>query len=193
MKKLQVDPKAKALIFDLDGTIVDTMPVHLLAYQKVLGNFGIEFTKQNLDKMAGLPTKETMELIFEKHGVKADAAEEAKNKEDEYEKLMPSLKPVEIVLDVIKEYHGKLPMSVGTGGYRRLSKKSLELAGVSKYFDIVITNEDVKNFKPHPETFLRCAELMGVQPEYCQVFEDGRLGIEAAKTANMMWVDVTKI
>jgi HAD superfamily hydrolase (TIGR01509 family) len=83
-------------------------------------------------------------------------------------------------------------MAVGTGGSRRLSLKSLDIIGLGGYFDILVTSEDVSNFKPHPETFLKCAELMGVAPVDCEVFEDGVLGIQAARTAGMMVVDVTE-
>jgi HAD superfamily hydrolase (TIGR01509 family) len=83
-------------------------------------------------------------------------------------------------------------MAVGTGGSRRLSLKTLGIIGLQDYFDILVTSEDVSNFKPHPETFVKCAELMGVNSVDCEVFEDGVLGIQAAKTAGMMVVDVTE-
>jgi HAD superfamily hydrolase (TIGR01509 family) len=83
-------------------------------------------------------------------------------------------------------------MAVGTGGSRRLSLKTLEIIGLKGYFDILVTSEDVSNFKPHPDTFLKCAELMGVAPSDCEVFEDGILGLQAARSAGMMVVDVTE-
>ena len=111
---------------------------------------------------------------------------------DEFEKNMPRIPEIKVVTDLVREYHGKLPMSIGTGGSRRLSLKTLGIIGLSDYFDILVSSEDVSNFKPHPETFVRCAEIMGVAPEDCQVFEDGILGLQAAKTAGMMVVDVTQ-
>ncbi len=190
MKKIPVDPKAKALIFDLDGTIIDTMPVHLKAYQTILAEFGIDFTPQMFEKVAGVPAKETMEIIFKEHHISADPAATAILKEEEYERSMLHLKPIANVLEVIEEYHGKLPMSVGTGGSKKLSWKALDEVGLSKYFEILVSNEDVSKFKPDPETFLRCSELMGVEPQFCQVFEDSKLGIHAAKVAGMMWTDI---
>ena len=83
-------------------------------------------------------------------------------------------------------------MAIGTGGSRRLALKTLEVIGLDRYFDILVSSEDVNQFKPHPETFLKCAELMGVEPADCEVFEDGILGIEAAQAAGMMVVDVTQ-
>ena len=76
------------------------------------------------------------------------------------------------------------------GGSKKLSWKALDEVGLSKYFEILVSNEDVSKFKPDPETFLRCSELMGVEPQFCQVFEDSKLGIHAAKVAGMMWTDI---
>ena len=100
------------------------------------------------------------------------------------------VKPILPVVEIVKKYHGILPMAVGTGGHREAVERTLELAGIRKYFDIVITANDVNNFKPHPETFLKCAELMNVDPEFIEVFEDGDLGIEAAIAAGMVATDV---
>ena len=83
-------------------------------------------------------------------------------------------------------------MAVGTGGSRRLSLKTLEIIGFKDYFDVLVTSEDVAHFKPNPETFLKCAQQMGVNPSDCEVFEDGILGIQAAQSAGMMVVDVTE-
>jgi beta-phosphoglucomutase-like phosphatase (HAD superfamily) len=101
------------------------------------------------------------------------------------------MKPVAPVVELVKEYHGKLPMAVGTGGYKRLSWKTLEILGLNQYFDILVSGEDVKHPKPHPETFLKCAARMEVNPEVCHVFEDGELGIQAAHAAGMMSTLVT--
>ncbi|MFO8021966.1 MAG: HAD hydrolase-like protein, partial [Perlabentimonas sp.] len=92
-------------------------------------------------------------------------------KERAYEKMMHKMKPIEPVVTLVKKYHGKLPMSVGTGGYHRLAWKTLEILELADYFDILVSSEDVKNGKPHPETFLKCAKIMGVDPNVCQVFE----------------------
>ena len=81
-------------------------------------------------------------------------------------------------------------MSVGTGGHREAVERTLQVTDLRKYFDIIITANDVENFKPHPETFLKCAEMMNVDPEYIEVFEDGDLGIEAAIEAGMRVTDV---
>jgi beta-phosphoglucomutase family hydrolase len=191
VKKLVIDPKAEALIFDLDGTIADTMPVHFLAYKNILRDYGIEFTPELFATLAGIPAVGTIQKLNELFGTKMDAVEVGHYKENEYEKIMHKMKPVTPVVELVHEYHGKLPMAVGTGGYKRLAWKSLEILGLEDYFEILVSGEDVEHPKPHPETFLKCAALMGVEPGVCHVFEDGALGIEAATAAGMMSTLVT--
>jgi beta-phosphoglucomutase family hydrolase len=192
LKKLSVDNRAKGLIFDLDGTIADTMPVHFIVYRNILAQYGVDFTPEVFDTLAGVPAIGTFERINEMYGLRLDAFEMGHFKERTYEKMMHLIKPIDPVVEIIHQYHGKLPMSVGTGGYTRLAWKTLSILGLDKFFHILVSSEDVTHHKPHPETFLRCAELMGVEPGFCQVFEDGRLGIQAAETAGMMAVNVTQ-
>ena len=191
IKKLEINPKANALIFDLDGTIADTMPVHFWAYKNILEDYGIEFTPELFGTLAGVPAIGTIKILNERFGTQMDPEKIGHFKEAEYEKIMHKMKPVEPVVELVKKYHGKLPMAVGTGGYKRLAWKSLEIVGLERYFDILVSSEDVTHPKPHPETFLRCAELLGIEPEFCQVFEDGDLGIQAANAAGMMSTLVT--
>jgi beta-phosphoglucomutase family hydrolase len=192
LKRITIDSCAKGLIFDLDGTIADTMPVHFEVYRRILKNYGVDFTPEVFDNLAGVPAVGTFEKVNEMYGLNLNAYEMGHYKEAEYEKMMHLIKPIEPVVEIIHQYHGKLPMSVGTGGYTRLAWKTLQIIGLDSFFKILISSEDVQNHKPHPDTFLKCAELMGVEPQFCQVFEDGRLGIQAAETAGMMVVDVTE-
>jgi beta-phosphoglucomutase family hydrolase len=192
VKKLEINPKAKALIFDLDGTLADTMPVHFWAYKNILMDYGIDFTPELFGTLAGIPAVGTIQKLNEQFGTQMDPERIGHFKEAEYEKIMHKMKPVEPVVELAKKYYGKLPMAVGTGGYKRLAWKSLEILGLDKYFEILVSSEDVTHPKPHPETFLKCAELLGVEPEFCQVFEDGDLGIQAANAAGMMSTLVTE-
>ncbi|MFV0590635.1 MAG: HAD family hydrolase [Draconibacterium sp.] len=185
-KKLEINPKAKALIFDLDGTLADNMPIHYLAYRNKLKEYGIDLKSDLFMSLAGVPAVETVVRYNELFGTSMDAEKVAHEKEAEYETLMIKMKPVEPVVALLKKYHGKLPIAIGTGGYRRLAEKTLEIIGINQYVDIMVSADDVTHSKPHPETFLKCAEQMGVASEFCQVFEDGEPGMQAARTAGMM-------
>lgn len=191
MKELKINPKAKALIFDLDGTLADTMPVHFWAYKNILKDYGIDFTPELLVALAGIPAVETIEKLNELFGTKMNAEEIGHLKEDEYEKIMHKMKPIVPVVELVKKYHGKMPMAVGTGGYNRLAWKTMEILGLERYFDVLVSSNDVTHPKPHPETFLKCAELLNVAPADCEVFEDADLGIQAAKAGGMMATLVT--
>ncbi len=191
MKKLEINPNAKALIFDLDGTLADTMPVHFWAYKNILVDYGIVFTPELFATLAGVPAVGTIEKLNEQFGTKMNPEEVGHFKEAEYEKIMHKMKPIIPVVDLVKKYHGKMPMAVGTGGYHRLAWKTMEILGLDKYFDILVSSNDVTHPKPHPETFLKCAELMDVEPAICEVFEDADLGIQAAKSGGMMATLVT--
>jgi len=189
---LKVNPKAKALIFDLDGTLADTMPIHYIAWKNAAAKYGIDFTIELFSQLAGVPLYATVEKLNQKFGKNIDPKEMGDIKEAEFEKNMHLTPEIMAVTDLVRTWHGKLPMAVGTGGSRRLSLKTLEIIGLKGYFNILVTSEDVSNFKPHPDTFVHCAELMGVNPVDCEVFEDGLLGLQAAKAAGMMVVDVTQ-
>ncbi len=189
---LSINPSAKGLIFDLDGTLADTMPIHYITWKNAAANYGIDFTTDLFSQLAGIPLYPTVEKLNQIFGKTIDPKEMGDLKEEEFENNMHLTPEIKVVTDLVRKYHGKIPMAIGTGGSRRLSLKSLDIIGLGGYFDILVTSEDVSNFKPHPETFLKCAELMGVAPVDCEVFEDGVLGIQAARTAGMMVVDVTE-
>lgn len=190
--ELKINPKAKALIFDLDGTLANSMPIHYTAWKNAASRYGIDFTTELFMQLAGIPLYPTVERLNQLFGKNINPKELGDLKEAEFEKNMHLTAEIKIVTDLVRKYRGKLPMAVGTGGSRRLSLKTLEIIGLQGYFDVLVTSEEVTHFKPHPETFVKCAELMGVGPSHCEVFEDGTLGMQAAKSAGMMVVDVTK-
>ncbi|MDP2338015.1 MAG: HAD-IA family hydrolase [Bacteroidota bacterium] len=191
-KNLNINPKAKGLIFDLDGTLGDTMPIHYMAWKNAAAKYGIGFTPKLFMELAGIPLYPTVVKLNELFGKNIDPKELGDTKEAEFEMNMHLTPEIKIVTGLVRANHGKLPMAVGTGGSRRLSLKTLEIIGLKDYFEILVSSEDVSHFKPHPETFLKCAELMGVAPGDCEVFEDGILGMQAAESAGMMVVDVTQ-
>ena len=187
---IKIEEGIKGLIFDLDGTIADTMPIHYIAWKNTAARYGIDFPEELFYDLAGVTLYAIAEKLNETFGKNIDPIKMGDAKEAEYEESLWKAKPIIPVVETIEHYYGKMPMAVGTGGNSRLARKTLEAMGVSRYIDIIVASDNIKNPKPHPETFLRCAELMGVKPENCQVFEDGALGIQAALTAGMKVVDV---
>ncbi len=187
---IKIPQKAKALIFDLDGTIANTMPNHFISWRKAVIPYGIDFSAELFMQLTGMPRTATIEKLNEMFGTKMNPDIVGKVKETHFKTLVDLTEEIGVVTDVIRKYHTILPMSIGTGSTKNGAKKTLEVIGFENYFDIVITADDIIHHKPHPETFLKCAELMGVKPQDCVVFEDGILGMNAAVEAGMMLIDV---
>lgn len=190
MKKLSIDPRAKALIFDLDGTLVDSMPLHYEAWKEVCAMKGLAFSEEEFYSLAGVPSDRIFEIINERHGTDFDPKADSKLKEETYLKKIDKLKLIEPVFALAKENFGKLPMSIGTGSPGKHSWEAVKTLGLDAYFDILVSKNDVKKGKPDPETFLKCAEAMNIDPQYCQVFEDGDPGLQAATSAGMIATDI---
>jgi beta-phosphoglucomutase family hydrolase len=187
---IKIPHQAKALIFDLDGTIANTMPNHFVSWRKAVVPYGIDFNASLFMQLTGMPRTATIEKLNEMFGTKMNPEIVGKVKEGHFKTLVNLTKEIEVVTDVIRKYHNILPMSIGTGSTKNGAKKTMEVIGLENYFDIVITADDIINHKPHPETFLKCAQLMGIKPKDCVVFEDGILGMNAAEEAGMMVIDV---
>ena len=180
----------KALIFDLDGTLADTMPVHYKACQIVCNKYGFDFPEDFFYAEAGKPTLAVFELLMKKLGKDLDGSLLGIEKEAVFLSLIYEVKPLDLIAEIAVFNKGKVPIAIGSGGQRRSVDLTLEAIGMSDYFDIIVSCDDVKKFKPNPETFLKAATQMNVAPKDCLVFEDGDLGIDAARNGGMMVVDV---
>lgn len=190
MQEIQIAEGIKGLIFDLDGTIADTMPAHFTAWQKTSARYGIDFTPELFAQLAGIPLYATVKKLNEIFGKNISPEELGDLKESMFLETLDQTQPIKPVTDIIKKYHGILPMAVGTGGQRSIARQTLEVIGMAQYFNILVSSDDILHPKPHPETFLKCAELMEVAPYQCLVFEDGLPGIRAAENAGMKVIDV---
>lgn len=190
--KYDIKPGIKGLIFDLDGTLADSMPLHFSAWRNTMARYNATIDSAFLRAHMGTPGWDIAAELIRVNNIegKVTVEEILKVKLEEFLKVQNLVPPVEPVVAIARKYHGILPMSVGTGGHRDAVERTLEVIGMRKYFDIIITANDVERHKPHPDTFLRCAELMGVEPGFIEVFEDGDLGIEAALRAGMIPTDV---
>jgi beta-phosphoglucomutase-like phosphatase (HAD superfamily) len=183
-------PPFRAAIFDCDGTLADTMPLHYQAWVETLERQGAALTEALFYELGGVPTAEITRLLNERFGYGLDVQATSAAKEARYAELLPRLQPVEPVLALAREYRGRYPLAVASGGLRRLVAQTLEVLEIADWFPVVCTTEDVAHGKPAPDLFLLAAERLGVPPHDCVVFEDADLGLEAARRAGMQAVDV---
>lgn len=189
---ITVHPEAKALIFDLDGTLSNSLPVHVKTWKIVGEKYDFDFDPNIIHELTGRPTIEFAKRIIRQYNVNEKPETMVRLKQQLFWDFAYLLEPIDEVISILKNYHGKLPMSVGTGASSKSAEVQLKELDLLQYFDFVISADDVEKHKPHPETFVKCAQLMEVKPQYCQVFEDGDLGISAAVEAEMFVTDVRK-
>jgi beta-phosphoglucomutase family hydrolase len=181
----------KALIFDCDGTLADTMPLHWRAWQVVTARYQIHFPEDRFYALGGVPSRDILRLLMKEQGREDfDPLVVAKEKEQEYFTLMPHVGPVKAVVEIAREHRGRLPMGVASGGSRHSISTVLRHLGIYEWFGAVVTNEDVVNQKPAPDIFLEAARRLGVEPVACRAFEDTDLGLTAIRAAGMDAVDV---
>ncbi len=180
----------EALIFDLDGTLADTMPLHLEAWNHVAKEYGFEFTSKDHNVYAGIPTQKIVEMIAEKKQVEVDSSLFVARKEAYFLSKFQTVTPIEPVAQFAYQLHGKMKMAVGTGGVKDVARDTLEQVKLTSYFEVVISADDVTQHKPNPDTFLEAAKQLGVKPENCLVFEDAPNGFKAAHAAGMQCLDI---
>lgn len=190
MSDITISKHTQALIFDLDGTLADTMPAHYIAWHQTLKKYGINFTEELFYRWAGMPTFKIVAMLNDRFGTQLSPMDIHHEKEALFLTFISTIKPVEKVATVARKYNGILPMAIGTGGVPDVVEATLKAIGMQDMFKVIVTSLDVKNYKPAPDTFLLCAEKMGVEPHLCHVFEDGEPGIAAAQNAGMSVTDV---
>ncbi|MES3037260.1 MAG: HAD family phosphatase [Bdellovibrionota bacterium] len=180
----------KAYLFDFDGTVADTMPVHHVAWNEALSLYNLTLTLEQHHGWAGRPTREIIELLNQTHNITLPVDDILKFKEQHYLNSIPSVKAIVPVVEIIKAAHGKVPMAIVSGSRRKPVETTLKQIGMSHFFDLLVCAEDYTHGKPAPDCFLKAAKLLGVPPDDCLVFEDAVLGIEAAHAAGMMCLRV---
>jgi HAD superfamily hydrolase (TIGR01509 family) len=185
-----IPPGTLGLVFDCDGTIADTMPLHYTAWLAALKNHGHDFPEAMFYEMAGIPTVKIIELLNERHGWSMPVQETAEKKEALFIASIPQVKPIDSVVKVIRDYAGKLPMAVATGGTRAICVKTLEAMKLLHFFQDLVTADDVEHGKPAPDIFLEAARRLKVAPSACCAFEDAELGLQSARAAGMHVIDV---
>lgn len=189
--KLQIPQGSfSAYLFDCDGTIADSMPLHLVAWQRALSHWSCPFDEELFYAWGGMPVATIIAALNERHGLTMPIASVVEQKESYYYELLPKLQAVPEVLEHIEHRHGSIPFAVVSGSSRESVIASLEVLGLLDRFDTLVCAEDYARGKPDPEAFLTAAARLGVAPAACLVFEDTDMGIQAATAAGMASVKV---
>ena len=181
-----------AYIFDLDGTLVDTMPLHYKAWDFAMRRAGLAETLDEdlFYSLGGVPTLRVAELIGAHYGIKIDPQFVFQDKETLFQEIQADARLIEPVVAIARRVAQTHPVAVASGGTREIVERSLELTGLAELFPVVVTACDVTHGKPAPDMFLLAAQMMGVEPQRCLVFEDAEPGMRAATAAGMKWVRV---
>ena len=180
----------KAYLFDCDGTIADSMPLHYVAWRRALGEWDCVFPEELFYLWGGKPIVEIIETLNREQGLAMPVAVVAERKEEYYYELLPQLTAVPEVVEHIEASFGKIPFAVVSGSTRESVIASLEVLGLLDRFETLVCAGDYRRSKPDPEPFLMAAERLGVDPADCLVFEDTEMGIDSARAGGMGWVKV---
>jgi len=179
-----------AYLFDCDGTIADSMPLHYVAWRNALAAWGCEFSEELFYAWGGLSVTDIVKLLNDRHGMRMPVEDVLRRKEQFYLECLPALKAVPEVLEHIRSSYRRIPLAVVSGSKRESVTASLTSLGLLEKFDVLVCAEDYARGKPDPEPFLLAASKLGVNPDTCLVFEDTDMGIAAAQSAGMTTVRV---
>ncbi len=180
----------KGLVFDCDGTLADTMPLHWRAWQMITQRHDLHFPMDRFYSLGGVPSRDILKMLAEEQGRSFDHIAVAHEKENAYLPMMMQVEPIHAVVDIAKANFGKIPMAVASGGTQPIIIGVLEHLKIRHLFDAVVTSEMVTHQKPAPDIFLEAARRIGVDPKFCRGYEDTDLGMQAIRSAGMDAVDV---
>jgi beta-phosphoglucomutase family hydrolase len=189
--KLQLPPGSfGAYLFDCDGTVADSMPLHYRAWKQALAEWNCEFDEKLFYAWGGMPVVEIISTLNRQRGLNMPIEAVGWRKEALYYELLPELKAVPEVLEHIDDARGRIPIAVVSGSTRESVTASLVTLNLLDRFDAMVCPGEYKKSKPDPEAFLLAAKKLGVAPEHCLVFEDTEMGIQAATAAGMASVKI---
>lgn len=190
---LTVPDGIRGLIFDCDGTLVDSLPLHYAAWEETFADLGLPCPLNFLLQHNGKPTDQIVALYNAEFNQAIDIARFTEDKERRTYARLDQTLPIEPVATLARRYYGRLPMAVVSGSNRLNVERALQAASLYALFPVVLTADEGLPPKPAPDLFLEAARRLGVEPRYCQVFEDADSGLEAARQAGMLATDVRSV
>ena len=185
--------RPQGIIFDCDGTLADTMPLHWRAWQLITERYKITFPQDRFYSLGGVPSREIVKMLSAEQGLALDHLRVAREKEAAYLPLIDQVEPINVVVGIARENAGKIPLAVASGGTRSTIELVLQRLGIRPLFQAVVTSEDVAHQKPAPDIFLEAARRIGVPPRFCRAYEDTELGMQAIRAAEMEAIDVRQL
>ncbi|MBW8863464.1 MAG: HAD-IA family hydrolase [Verrucomicrobia bacterium] len=187
---MTLPPHIKGLVFDCDGTLADTMPLHWRAWQMITLRHELHFPQDRFYALGGVPSRDILKMLAQEQNRSIDHIAVAHEKENAYLPLMSEVEPIHAVVDIARANYGRIPMAVASGGTQPIIVQVLEHLKIRHMFDAVVTSEMVQKQKPAPDIFLEAARRIGVEPQFCRGYEDTDLGMQAIRDAGMDAVDV---
>jgi HAD superfamily hydrolase (TIGR01509 family) len=183
----------RGFIFDLDGTLADSMPAHYLAWTRTAELFKLSFPEDEFYALGGVPTLGIATMLAERAGTEIDPAKVAAFKEQAFIDGLATpgvIRPIAPVIAIAEKRRADGVLAIASGGTRDQVDRTLAIIGIGAWFQVVVSSEDTERHKPEPDVFLEAARQLGTPPSACLVYEDTDIGIEAARRAGMQWVDV---
>jgi len=190
VKQIDIPASIKGLIFDCDGTLVDSMPQHMSAWETAILETGSPFHLDFLLQARGMEEKEIIRHYNLNFNTSMDIEIVVSRKHEIFSDEIPHVKPIKPVVNVVLKHKDKLPMAVVSGGSEQNVLAELEVIKIRDFFDVVLTADDPIPPKPAPDLFIEAARMLGIPIKDCLVFEDGDHGISAATKAGMHTMDV---
>lgn len=197
MKAKEIIDRSTAVIFDLDGVLVDTAVFHYQAWKRLAKQFDFDFTEVENEQLKGVSRMDSLDLILtwaDKEVTAHEREKLASSKNSWYLELVEDMSDGDVLPGTIEllTYLKTTDKKIALGSASKNAVRILEKTGILDYFDVIIDGNAVKNSKPDPEVFLKAAREVGVAPDECVVLEDAQAGIEAARAANMQVIAVDK-
>ena len=184
---------AKAFLFDLNGTMIDDMQYHVTAWHRLLNEMGANISMERMKEECYGKAKELIERILPGRFTEAERDAIGDQKEAVYrEEFRPHLKLLPGLVEVLEgAYNSGIKMAIGSAAIMANIDFVLDGLNIRHYFSAIVSADDVTNSKPDPETYLKCADRLSVDPADCIVFEDVPKGVESAERAGMQSVVIT--